>query len=80
MKYHPEQEIDEIYLGNTWPDEIPRYLSALKTIRIGRQPYDIDGNELALTVRARPLFVGCDEYDAYNWIMEARLSAIRNGK
>jgi hypothetical protein len=80
MKTHPEQGPREVYLGNH-RGEVPAHLRSLQTLRFGGAVYDIDGCRLtgADAEGLRPMFVGNGEHDAYDRIMEARLSRIRRG-
>src|ERR1044072_9083128 len=65
-----ELRFNEIFLGNTSKTEAypPIYLSALKTIRLGSQAYDIDGNKLSPDY-CRPIFLDKNEEGLYDQIM-----------
>lgn len=75
---HADKKEDEIWIGNIrvweWPGP---YLSSLKTIRLGKQAYDIHG-KLIPTDYCLPIFIHKSEYDAYNKIMEDEIRKIRN--
>ena len=81
-KNYDEDDIgkDEIWLGNTdLPDVFPKdRLRNLKTIRLGKQAYDILGLKLD-PLYYRPIFIHKSEYDLYNKIMDDNMKAIRNG-
>ena len=70
MHRHPEQQLNEIFLGNKkineWPD--PKFVS-LNTIRIGTIAYSIDGEPLDEIDAMVPLFIHETEYPAYDKIM-----------
>jgi hypothetical protein len=60
---------DEIFVGNTDAAKgIPEYLRELKTVRLGDQALDINGNKLS-PAEYLPIFIGRSEQDAYNRIM-----------
>lgn len=60
---------DEVFVGNVETAKgIPEYLSELKTVRLGDQALDIDGNKLS-PAKYRPMFVGRSEHDAHHRIM-----------
>lgn len=63
---------DEVFVGNVETAKgIPAYLSDLKTVRLGEQALDIDGNKLPPSEH-RPMFVARSEQDAYHRIMMKR--------
>lgn len=69
----------EHFLGNHDVREglkLPDYLSGLKTIRLGEQAYDLNGEPIERSYY-RPLIVHASEYQLYNNIMEQRLKEIR---
>lgn len=66
-----EKKSNEVFLGNTnkiknFP---PPHLSSLKTIRLGKQAYYIDGTKIS-TDYCLPIFIDKSEYDRYNQIMD----------
>ena len=68
MKYEGAQD-GEVFVGNTpTAGGIPDYLSSLKTVRLGDQALDIDGNKID-PAQWRPLFVGSGEAKDYDRIM-----------
>lgn len=74
MKPHPEKRVDEIWLGNTCikgfnkSNTTEKYLSHLKTLRLGNQAYDCDGKEISQDYY-RPLFIHESEFKEYDRIM-----------
>jgi len=79
MSYHPEQTADEVFVGNTRSvSGIPSHLSGLKTARLGRVAYDLDGKKIANDYML-PLLIGKEEAAQYDRIMMARLSAASRG-
>jgi hypothetical protein len=79
-RYHPEKSETEIFVGNTVSNgEIPEHLRSLKTTRLGKPAYDLDGNPIPESWGMRALFIGKAEADAYDRIMMARFSLI-NGR
>lgn len=70
MDNHPEQLLNEVFLGNQkisdWPD--PKFKS-LNTIRIGIIAYSIDGEPLDEIDAMVPLFIHRNEYPVYDKIM-----------
>lgn len=76
-----ETNENEMFLGNTSKFESfpPAHLKELKTIRLGKHAYDINGNELTPD-ECRPIFIHKSEYNRYNAIMEQRVRDARNGK
>jgi hypothetical protein len=46
---------DEVYLGNVVISKIPPYFNSLKTLRFGKQAYDMYGDKL--NKKFRPLFI-----------------------
>ena len=67
---------NEVFIGNMdskngHPVCIPDYLAELKTIRLGEQALDIDGNKLNPD-HYRPLFIDRSEEDAHHRIMMRR--------
>lgn len=79
VKKHIGQSHDEIWLGNTdlatWPKP---YLTSLKTLRLGGQAFDINGDKLPQD-SYRPVFIHKSEHYRYDRIMMDRLSKIRQG-
>ncbi len=80
MKIHPEQRPGEIFLGNARDQneqrvEIPEYLLELKSIRLGKIAYDIEGHPLASNY-CRPLFIHHDDSARHEAIQKARTEAI----
>lgn len=80
MTYHgTEMGPDEVFLGNTPAGRpLPPEWGQLKTLRFGRQAYDLDGHKLPTDYQ--PVFIGRAEHAEYDRIMMARLSAIRRGE
>lgn len=54
-KTHPEQQEDEIYLGNTIPEALNQ--STWKTSRLGDIPRMVDGSPIAEKTVLRPWFI-----------------------
>ena len=77
MKGH-EVSIDknEIFLGNTSASGIPDRLRGLKTVRVGDQAVDINGNLLD-PKEYLPLYIDRSEERAYDAIMRNLLKSIR---
>ena len=72
MHHYTEVRPGEIFVGNTKTEGgVPENLCALKTIRLGDQALDIDGNELDPGYM-RPLFIHESEAKAYDRIMMKR--------
>ena len=68
----------EVWLANTNVRkalEVPSYLKVLRTIRLGEQAYDINGNKIEQDYM-RPLIIHKSESKAYDKIMMARVKAI----
>lgn len=64
-----------MFLGNTSAkDGIKDYLRQFKTIRLGKQAYDINGKELC-PGQCLPLFINKTEY---NSLMEKMVKGIKN--
>ena len=64
---------NEVFVGNTnkikgFP---PKDLSHLKTIRLGKQAFDIHGDKIP-TDYCLPIFIDKSELEEYNRIMEYR--------
>lgn len=72
MRTHPEQQNDEIYLGNT--HFIQDDLKHLKTLRLGNVRYDINGKVLNPKhyPNLKPLFINKNEENEYSRLMMAR--------
>lgn len=58
MEHHPEQQDDEIYMGNTNPEDVHR--SSWRTSRLGKQPLMRDGTPIDGS-RLRPWFIQISE-------------------
>lgn len=72
-KHHIEARAGEVFVGNHSyesgePVRVPDYLSSLKTVRLGNQAYDIEGNKLSRE-QFRPLFIDKSEFDAHHRLM-----------
>lgn len=77
MLRHPEQKPNEVYLGNTI-DGIKEHLSDLKTIRLGKQAYDLKGIKIKSPTAYKPIFISKDEYQVYDRIMTERCRIARS--
>jgi hypothetical protein len=80
MDCTPQLKQGEIFIGNhnvTGGLELPKYLSGLKTLRLGDLAYDLNGKPLPRN-QYRPLFVHVSEMLDYDRIMVERMRAIRN--
>jgi len=64
---HKEQRENEVFLGNV--DKISNYLLCLKTLRLGKQAYDVYGDKIPLKDGIKPLFINKSEDDKFNNIM-----------
>lgn len=78
MRDHPEQKLDETYLGNRairspWPDA---RFAGLTTMRLGVSAYDLEGKRLPEAYELRPMFVGKVDHDRYDRIMMDGLGRI----
>lgn len=77
---HPELAFNEHFVGNT--DEtangLPAHVAHLKTARLGKVAYSIDGHVIK-DPAYRPLIIGDADYEAYDQIMMARFRAINRG-
>ena len=68
---------NEVFVGNIGvcvtghPVRIPEFLSSLKTLRMGEQALDINGNELD-PAQYRPLFIASHEEKQYGLILQER--------
>lgn len=71
MSTHPEASDKEIFVGNTNATKIPEHLTALKTVRLGEQAYDLDGKKIPKEYM-RPLIIGRSEGGQYDRIMMRR--------
>jgi len=64
MKHHPEQQEDEIYMGNEHVESLNgthRSITKWKTLRFGDTSYDRGGNVLT---NHRPMFIKRSEVEA----------------
>jgi len=72
MAQHEACEANEIWVGNT-PTHGLHYQSlksmGLKTLRLGKVAFDIDGKPLAESEGYSPVFINRSEADRYNEIM-----------
>lgn len=61
---------NEVFIGNTRDIDAfpPEHQKRLRTIRLGKQAYDIYGNKLPQDY-CRPVFIDKSEYGLYNQIM-----------
>lgn len=65
-------QANEIFVGNVPAKEgVPEYLSGLKTVRLGEQALDIDGNKISKDYML-PMFINRSESDAHHRIMMKR--------
>lgn len=67
---HKELRDGEVFVGNTnkidsYP---PEHLKSLKTIRLGKQAFDITGSKLS-TDYCLPVFIHSSEMQLYDYIM-----------
>ena len=69
---------NSVFLGNTNSASIPERLRGLKTVRLGTQAVDING-ELLDPKEYLPLYIDKSEEKAYDDIMRNALKAIRRG-
>ena len=71
---HPEQQDNEVFAGNTEPENWPRpHLCGFKNVRLGRVAYDLDGKAVPYM---RPIFVHDCDYPAYDRAQLEHLSQI----
>jgi hypothetical protein len=61
MQNHPEQQPDELYMGNTMPEEVGQ--SSWRTTRLGETPLNIHG-ETITNSRLKPWFIKRSEVEA----------------
>lgn len=81
MLLHPERREDEVFIGNTKPEEIkddPK-LRGLKTIRLGKVAYSITGKKLNESERLFPLFINKKEELILDRQWGEELKRIRRG-
>lgn len=77
---HADKKEDEIWIGNINVWDWPRpYWSTLKTVRLGKQAYDIHGKPIP-TDYCLPIFIHKSEHEAYDKIMVDRINKIREGR
>jgi hypothetical protein len=85
MKEHPEKRQNEIWLGNYRIGGlnpctiIEKYLKHLKTLRLGIQAYDYEGEKISQEIY-RPMFIDKSELAEYDRIMTKISSRRFNGK
>ena len=75
MDIHPEQGVDEVFVGNVETAKgIRLELRPLKTVRLGNVAYYFDGKKIPVgeEPRMRPMFVGRNEEQRYSDIMMDR--------
>ncbi len=71
MLRHPEQAEDEVFIGNTCTEGgVPSHLVSLRTARLGRVAYTVDGSEKLPADYMRPLFIGKSEQNQFEAIMK----------
>jgi len=76
--HHPETKENEYYCYNVKAEKgIPLRLRSLKTVRLGKQAYDLDGKKIS-TDYMLPLFVSKNELNTLNNIHEQELKEIRS--
>lgn len=74
---HPPLKAGETFAGNVLATNgVPAHIAHLQTVRLARPAYDIYGDPLPDHCA---LIFGAADLQAYDRIMEARLSAIRRG-
>lgn len=72
-----DQKHDEIFVGNIESAILPEHVKCLPTARVGDQAYDIHGKKLPPT-QHRPLYVGRQDFAAYDRIMMDRFNDATN--
>jgi len=77
--YHPEKKETEIFIANTRQLDIPKKFRHLKTIRLGRQAYCINGSKLSPTYML-PMFVGKSDYNELNRIWQDKIDSKRRDR
>jgi len=71
MGYHPETSKDEEFIGNTHKGESAIALlhqQGVRTARLGRQAYDIDGKKLPTDIY-QPVIINISESNRYSDVM-----------
>ena len=71
MSQHPEQRVNETFIGNRFirDGKIQLHLISLKTIRIGEVAYDIHGELITGYTELFPVFINVSESRAYDRIL-----------
>lgn len=71
MIKHPEQQLNEKYLGNTMNITIPKYLKHIPSLRYGTVAYGLNSKLLSKIEQSfyRPVFVARDELYLYDEAM-----------
>lgn len=82
IDYYKPSEIrkDEMFIGNANASAFPgEHLKELKTMRLGKTAYDINGKPMLdeQDKDVKPVFIHKSEYDTYNLIMQARMRSTR---
>lgn len=72
---HPEQNANEVFVGNVNAGPLASHLAGIKTARVGSAAYDIYGKKIPATEKLAPLFVGDADAGTYDRIMMARFRA-----
>ena len=77
---HEELREGEIWVFNSNADKpLPNYNGQLKTMRFGKQAFDIKGNKLSPHY-VLPVYIHKSEYDLLDKLWGKELSDIRMGK
>ena len=79
MYHHIELKKNEVFIANTKQLDIPKQYRHLKTIRVGKQAYCINGYTLSQKYML-PMFVGKSEYAELNRIWQDRIDSITKGR
>ena len=67
---HPETQPNEHFLYNTQVANWPKpHLNTLKTLRLGNQAYDINGNPLHENEGMKPVFINNNESNRHDKLM-----------
>lgn len=71
MTRHPEQQIHEVYLGNTIGKTIigGDKTIHLKSLRVGEVAFDLNGQPIHQSANFQPVFISKQEYPEFDRIM-----------
>ena len=71
MTNHPEQQINEVYLGNTIGKAMigGDKVIHLKSLRVGERAFDLNGQPIHQSSNFQPVFISKQEFPEFDRIM-----------